>query len=64
MDRRPRLYAALTVALLLGGTPLAATAGVLLGQAVQQAVPAGLPGTVAELLVHRLGGGDTRTYAR
>ncbi|MBD0689854.1 hypothetical protein [Streptomyces sp. CBMA123] len=60
MDRRPRLCAVLTVALLLGGTPLAATAGVVLGRAVQQAVPAGLPGAVTGLLVHRVAGPPAR----
>ncbi|MEV7600534.1 hypothetical protein AB0O91_24495 [Kitasatospora sp. NPDC089797] len=64
MDRRPRLSAALTVALLLGGAPLAATTGVLLGGAVHRAVPdglpGGLPGAVTGLLVRRLGAGGGR----
>ncbi|MGW3040516.1 hypothetical protein ACWC9T_10800 [Kitasatospora sp. NPDC001159] len=65
--RRPSalLPAVLAVALPLVGTPLAVTAGVLLGGAVHRAVPAtALPGAVAGVLVHRLGAGVAQTYAR
>ncbi|MER7845429.1 hypothetical protein ABTZ03_15955 [Kitasatospora sp. NPDC096077] len=55
MDRRTRLRAVLTVALLLGGAPLAATAGVLLGDAVHRAVPGGVPGVVPGLVNDLLG---------
>ncbi|MGW2373530.1 MULTISPECIES: hypothetical protein [Kitasatospora] len=77
--RRPHrpsavLPAVLAVALPLVGTPVAVTAGVLLGDAVHRAVPSvtvpspGLPGIVTGLLVrqfgHARGPDDAGTYAR
>ncbi|MFG2847732.1 hypothetical protein ACGF12_31855 [Kitasatospora sp. NPDC048296] len=65
--RRPcaLLPAVLAVTLPLVGAPLTATAGMLIGGAVHQVVPAdAVPGAVAGMLVRRLGAGVARTYAR
>lgn len=63
--RRPSvlLPAVLAVALPLVGSPLAVTAGVLLGGAVHRAVPAATP-PAPWILLGELGSGVARTYAR
>ncbi|MFE5580617.1 hypothetical protein [Kitasatospora sp. NPDC056531] len=66
-SRRPcaLLPAVLAVTLPLVGAPLTVTAGMLIGGAVHQVVPANaVPGAVTAVLVRHLGAGVAQTYAR